>query len=61
MPAELKFIESARMSSRFDIIEMPENVIVMNNQNFLQDIVNFTVSQQWIAEQAGIAIKASFD
>jgi len=44
-----------------ETIPMPENAIVIKNQNFGNDTVDFTVSQQWILEEAGLAIQSGMD
>jgi hypothetical protein len=64
MPAEPKIIESICMTTGGDEIEtipMPANAIVINNQNFGNDTVDFTVTQNWILEEAGLAIEAGID
>jgi len=64
MPAEPKIIESICMTTGGDEMEtipMPANAIVINNQNFADDMVDFTVNQNWILEEAGLAIEAGMD
>merc|ERR1712194_615538 len=39
----------------------PDNAIVIKNQHFADETVGFTVSQQWILEEAGLAIQSGMD
>jgi hypothetical protein len=64
MPAEPKITASLCMTTGgdpMDTIPMPENTIVINNQNFAKDTVDFTVTQNWILEEAGLAIQSGMD
>merc|ERR1712194_650513 len=64
MPAEPKIVESVCMTTggeAMETIPMPDNAIVIKNQNFANETVDFTVSQQWILEEAGIAIESGID
>jgi hypothetical protein len=46
---------------RMDTIPMPENAIVIHSQDFSNDTVDFTVNQQWIIDEAGLAIQSGMD
>jgi len=64
MPAEPKIVESVCMTTggeAMETIPMPENAIVIKNQNYANETVDFTVSQQWILEEAGLAIQSGLD
>merc|ERR1712085_215666 len=64
MPAEPKIVESVCMitgGEAMETIPMPDNVIVIKNQHFADETVGFTVSQQWILEEAGLAIQSGMD
>merc|ERR1712238_133630 len=64
MPAEPKIVKSVCMTTggeAMETIPMPDNAIVIKNQNFANETVGFTVSQQWILEEAGIAIESGID
>merc|ERR1712238_621810 len=64
MPAEPKIVKSVCMTTggeAMETIPMPDNAIVIKNQNFAKETVDFTVSQQWILEEAGIAIESGID
>merc|ERR1712238_567135 len=64
MPAEPKIVESICMTTggeAMETIPMPDNAIVIKNQNFANEIIDFTVNQQWILEEAGLAIQSGMD
>merc|ERR1712238_171056 len=64
MPAEPKIVDSVCMTTGGEVMEtipMPDNSIVIKNQNFANETVDFTVSQQWILEEAGLAIQSGMD
>merc|ERR1712194_681116 len=64
MPAEPKIVESVCMTTggeAMETIPMPDNAIVIKNQHFADETVGFTVSQQWILEEAGLAIQSGMD
>jgi len=61
-PAQPKIIDSVCMTTGgepMDIIPMPDNAIVVNSENI--DTIDFTVNQQWTADDAGLAIEAGMN
>jgi len=64
MPAEPKIVDSVCMTTGGEVMEtipIPDNAIVIKNQNFANETVDFTVNQQWILEEVGLAIQSGMD
>merc|ERR1719329_840741 len=63
-PAPPKVIESMCMTTGGELmnetISMPEDALVVKG-NFGGDMVDFTVSQKWTTDEAGLAIQAGLD
>jgi len=63
-PTPPKVIESVCMTTggeSMDIIPMPDNALVVNNQDFGDNTIDLTVNQQWIPDEAGLAIEAGMN